>query len=168
MAKIYEASFSDHGFTIAGIREDQLPAAIFTLANLAQQWASELIYDHEQAKEAELKVRVFDNLKRIFTSLDKDVEMIGESNKHYHFDYQAKLSSGKFMLIDTINNHPNAIASAFMRNADVRKAGNDNYIQEGIIEHQMFWKSEDLNLLNEVLDGVVPIESNLDALKKYA
>lgn len=169
LAKSYEASFSNGCFVISGVAVDCLPGAIVTLANLTQQWASELIYDHEVARGVELKVRVYDGLKRIFiNNVDKEFEMIGQSNKPYKFDYRVKLPDDKFMLVDAINNHPIAISSAFQRNYDVKKSANDNYKQEGIIENQPTWKSEDLNLLGDVLDGIVNIESGLEPLRKYS
>ncbi len=147
---------------------EQLPAGILTLANLSQQWASELIYDHEMAKSADFKNRAFDSLKLIFKSVDKDFEMLGQSNTAYKFDYRVPLSNNHFMLVDVINNHPNSISSAFKRNYDVKKTANDNFMQEGIIENQQRWKGEDINILSDVFDGIVPIESNLEVLRRYA
>ncbi len=169
LAKCYDASFVNGRFTLSGVFVDVIPAAIITLANLTQQWAAELIYHHEVAKDNALKVRVYDSLKRIFTnSVDKEFEMIGHSNKPYRFDYRVKIADDKFMLVDAINNHHASISAAFVRNYDVKENANDNYKQEGIIENQAAWKGEDLILLGDVLDGIVNIESDLDALRKYA
>jgi hypothetical protein len=167
LAKSYDASFVNGRFTLPVLSVDTLPAAIITLANLTQQWACELIYHHEVAKDNALKLRVYDSLKRIFTNnVDKEVEMIGHSNKPYKFDYRVKIAGDKYMLVDAINNHHASISAAFQRNYDVKKNANDNYKQEGIIENQAAWKGEDLILLGDVLDGIVS-ESNLDTLRKY-
>lgn len=169
-AAAFGSSFAGGSFTVQGIDAGQIPAAVFALANLVQSWASDLILEHEAAKEIQLKERVQEKLEHIFapTSLDREFKILGESNTSYSFDYRVKLVSDRYMLIDVINNHGIAIASAFKRNYDVKKASNENYIQEGIIENQKSWKGEDLNLLHDVLDGIVPFESNLQALQKYA
>jgi hypothetical protein len=167
LAKAYDTYFTNGCFTLSGISLDILPVAIITLANLTQQWVSELIFHHETSKEIELKARVYDSLKRIFiNNLDKDFEMIGHSNKPYKFDFRVKIDADKFMLVDAITNHHAAVSAAFQRNYDVRKNANDNYKQEGIIENQASWKGEDLILLGDVLDSIV-IEDNLDTLRKY-
>ncbi len=170
LARLYGADFSSGRFTLNGISLDQVPAAIFSLANLVQHWASGLILAHEAVKETQLKGQVYEKLAALFTPsvLDKEYEMLGESNKHYKFDYRVKLSTSNYMLIDVISNHPYSISSAFQRNYDVKKAANENYLQEGIIENQKGWKGEDINLLHDVLDGIVPLESDLQPLSKYA
>ncbi len=169
LAKHHTASFANGSFTLSGLTVEHLPAAIITLANLSQHWASELVCEHQIERHAELKAMVHHALSRIFPSkIIPDYEMLGQSNKRYSFDYCIPLSQDKFILVDTIGNHANAISSAFRRNYDVKNNANDNYRQEGVIENQPDWKIEDINILSEVLDGILPVESHLETLRKYA
>lgn len=46
------ANFVKGCFTLNGVGFDQIPAAIFCLANLAQYWASDLILEHEPRRHA--------------------------------------------------------------------------------------------------------------------
>ncbi len=162
-------TFEKGQFLIKEVSDTMLAAAIVWLANTIQKWVSEAVYENEIKKEEQLKFIVNESLNRVFMGykIEKNVPLVGHSTKKYAVDNIVYPKfGGKPIIIDVILNHQNAISSSYLKHSDLKKNAVDNFIHEGVIDEKGEWKTENINILADVFDGIVKSQ-NLDSLKKY-
>lgn len=160
-------TFDNSTFFADEIDAGQLGAAILMVANASQQWVQDVLQDVSKRAERELRERVLDFVGRIFPAKDiqKDLSITGESTKAYQVTQAIKLTNDRMLLIETVTNHIGAIAPAYMKFSDLGRA-HQKWPREFVVEKKNQWKAEDLNVLGEVCDGIVDVESRLEPLKQ--
>lgn len=163
-------SFTNGQFVLDDVDGGQLGAAILIVANASQMWVQDVLNDISRRVERDLRERVFDFMKGIFTAerVQRDISLSGESTKTYQVTQAVKLAPDRYLLIEPLTNHPNAIAAQYLKFNDIGRAHRD-WPREFVVENRKEWKAEDLNVLAEVSEGILDIETKLEPLRqRYA
>lgn len=159
--------FNDGQFLLDEVDAGQLGAAILLVANASQLWVQDVLIDVSRRVERDLRERVFDCAKQIFSAerVVRDMALSGESTKSYTVTQVVRLAGERLLLIEALTHHPNAIAAQYLKFADIGRAHTD-WAREFVVEQRASWKAEDLNVLAEVSDGILDIETALEPLRR--
>ncbi|MGQ0696820.1 MAG: hypothetical protein ACT4PZ_01125 [Panacagrimonas sp.] len=163
-------SFHLGQFQLDDVDVSQLGAGILIVANASQVWVQDVLNDVTRRIERDLRERVFDYAKTIFSAdrIERDMPLSGESTKSYQVSQVVRLGSDRLLLIEPLTNHTNAIAAQYLKFNDIGRAHSD-WAREFVVERRNEWKAEDLNILGEVSEGILDIETGLEPLRaRYA
>jgi hypothetical protein len=145
-----------------------LESAIVLVANVARDAADMLIARHRPMPRRPLGEELEAILNIQFPALWRKEEMlIGESNKHYRFDYAVTLPSKEKLVIETVNPDASSINAAVVAHLDVRNANPRGLIQRIVYDDHDKWPAESLRLLRVGAPPLALSAAN-DALRRLA
>ena len=127
---------------------DGLEGAIALVANAARDAAIMLISRHRPMPRRPLGEELEAILNIQFPALwRKEEVLVGESNKHYKFDYTVALRNKEKLVIEIANPDASSINAAVVANLDVRNANPSGLIQRIVYDDHEKWPAESLRLL---------------------
>jgi hypothetical protein len=162
LAERNSIEFDDGVFFTDGVLISQIAAAVLWIANTCQAWANEILSSEIKRQERQLKRFVYEVVKQFVPEKDiySGFELHGESTKKHIVDYMVRIDD-KRLILQTVANNPISIANNFVKFHDIKRL-DDKYLCEYVTEGK--WKSEDLNLMSEVSDGVIFADKGEKAL----
>lgn len=135
-------------------------AAAIVARNLCGRIANKQRYDVRH----EMKVFVESNYHGRY---ERDVRLVGGSNKKHKFDYMVNVAGGAQLVLDVVIHDPNSINASVVAHLDLKNAKIDNLEQRIVYDDHDQWPSSDLHLLN-VGAVAVPFSSAPDVLRRLA
>ncbi|MDD5586232.1 MAG: DUF1828 domain-containing protein [Alphaproteobacteria bacterium] len=149
--------FDQGSFVLNEINDTQLGSGIAWVANATQRWVSDVFFTEQRRTEYELRQRIFDVIVHSVPrdKIEKDISLIGDSNRHYVVDCAVKLSNDNLVLVQGIMNNSNSITTNFVKLVDIKKA-HPKFHREVAVEG--VWKAEDLNLISEASEEIIQID----------
>jgi len=127
---------------------NELPIAIALVANASKDIAEWLFDTARIRPQRDFKALVRAFLDRTFESrAQKDVTIVGGSNKPHRFDNIVITPNGGRLIVDPVIHDHSSISARIVANMDVRNADIPNLEQRIIYDDEDDWNAADLNLL---------------------
>lgn len=168
VARPHGLRISDRGAIFAAqVTWEGLSAAVVTVANASADAAFNLLGAHRPPRR-DIRQALEHILEQDFPSLwQREVRIIGASNKPHRFDYVVRLRNDRQLLLDTVVPEASSINAAVVAHLDVRQSDVNKFEQRIIFDDEVAWSSSDLSLLR-VGANPVPFSLVRDALGKIA
>ncbi len=152
------------------VTSEMLPATIAYLANCVQKFVQQINDKMELENEKDIRERIDECLESYHLiperNIVRDFEIIGDSGKTHNFSH-AILREERTILVSPVSDHHASIAPAYMKFNDVYTQ-NPDYKREAVISNVSAWGSNNLNLIESVVDNVNYIEEKMKPfMKRY-
>lgn len=142
------------------VSPQDLPWAISRTANASREIASTALRGIRRSSARQLKMRVQQQLARIFpsASISPRWRVPGKSETPHRFDYGIRLEGGRQLTLDLPSPEPNSVSTIVLRNLDVRSREMPGLVQVIAWDDMQAWSSETLDQLR--LAGVSVIRAS--------
>jgi hypothetical protein len=152
-------------FLLDGVAPGEVASAVLYVANASQAWVSEVIAALSERMPRDLGERATAEVIRLFgrERVQLGAKVGGVSTKSHDVAMLLILPHDRRAVIEPVTNHPNAIATTYMKFGDIGHLHAD-WHREAIIEDLASWRSEDVALLADVGTGVTDMRAGLDRL----
>jgi hypothetical protein len=143
-----------------------LPVAVMQVANAAARAALEAVEDYSFSRARDLAVEIEEKLAFEFgrANVARNVELTGESNRIYHFDFQAAGAGGVRVIVDHVVPHASSINAKAVAHIDLSRKQDRRITQAMIYDPKLDWNSADIIFLRSAAP-TVPIERMGDAIR---
>lgn len=150
-AEKYGLRVSNDGKLFVGeLTAGELYSAIVFVANASKEAALLTIGRHRQSQRERFKEEMSLRLKeRYGVRYQRDVRILGASNKPHIFDGQIDLLDDRRVLLSTAIDDGNSINAVVVANIDVRARRDSRLIQRIVYDDSDDWRSESLLLLSQ-------------------
>ncbi len=139
---------SPNGAIYADSLTEDLGTHVVTLATVSREACETLYAKYKIRPTRDIKTKLGQALAARFSpsSIAKDRQVVGRSNKPQRFEYSVTIPGGKTLLVDPVLNDPASINSRLVAHMDVSRT--DGTFEQGIVyDKDELWKAADLALL---------------------
>lgn len=145
-----------------------LPSLIMLVANSAARAARHAIENYSMTAAKDLAAMIEDRLVFNFGrhQLAKNVELAGESNRIYRYDFQVATEGGR-IIVDQVNPFPASINAKAVAHIDLGRKQDRQITQAMVFDPTLEWNSADIIFLRSAAP-TVPLDKLEDAIKRRA
>ena len=146
-----ELSATDKGVIVSPrIAIDDVPWAVTLVARASARAAFHAVENHVKRSERDVAGTAFNALAATFggPNVSRDVAYAGASNRSYRFDFSVP-ASGRPLLVDIVNPHPNSVNAKAVAHIDLSKLGSRMPKHAIVFDPKDDWDAADINLLKD-------------------